>query len=97
MTPRPPRSTLALLWQDYNGCRETSPYARRNNARLAPLNSFSDFALWLSNLSASDRSAWAESVGWPELTNYWTQGAWLMNTAWPSIRRIAKSPEGGAA
>lgn len=92
----PPKSSLPLRWTNYNGLQELDRDTRRINAKLAPLDAFVDFAAWLTKLRSCDLDAWVRSIGWVEFTHYWTQGAWLMTTGYPCVRRIARDESAGA-
>lgn len=95
-TKKPPKSSLPLRWTDYNGLRELDRDTRRINAQLARLDTFADFAAWFTKLRSCDLDAWARSISWVEFTHYWTQGAWLMATGYPCVRRIACNESTGA-
>lgn len=82
---QPPWSTLPLKWKSFNQCREMDEETRAANLRIAPLNSFDEFIVWLYSLSMQDHYAWFTSIGWPEGSHCCLKYNYLEKTGYPAL------------
>lgn len=87
MANKPPRHTLPLGWNGYNGCRVTEPGQRAANLKVAApyAADYETLRTWLLSLSSYDCRAWFAAIGWPEGDHYWGNLVWYESTGGPKL------------